>query len=87
MNILFLTLSDINDINHRGIYADLIRELDKREINTYVVSPRQKREKLPTELIKKNNTQILKVKTGNITQTTSFVEKVIGGVEYIIISK
>lgn len=75
MNILFLTLSDINDINHRGIYADLIRELDKREINTYVVSPRQKREKLPTELIKKNNTQILKVKTGNITQTTSFVEK------------
>jgi len=75
LNILFLTLSDINDINHRGIYTDLIRVLDEREVNTYVVSPRQKRENLPTKLIKQNNTNILKVKTGNITQTTSFIEK------------
>ncbi len=75
MNILFLTLSKIEDINERGIYTDLVRELSERGINVYVVSPRQKREGLPTELSKEGNINILKVKTGNITSTKSFVEK------------
>ena len=75
LNILFLTLSRIEDINVRGIYTDLIRELNDRDINIYVVSPRQKRENLPTELSKEGNINILKVKTGNITSTKSFIEK------------
>ena len=65
----------MDDINQRGIYTDLVRELSERGINVYVVSPRQKRENLPTELSKKGNINILKVKTGNITSTKSFVEK------------
>jgi len=75
LNILFLTLSKIEDINQRGIYTDLIREISNRGINIYVVSPRQKRENLPTQLSKYNNVNILKVKTGNITSTKSFIEK------------
>ena len=75
MNILFLTLSKIEDISQRGIYTDLARELSSRGINMYIVSPRQKREKLPTQLSKEGNINILKVKTGNITATKSFIEK------------
>ena len=75
MNILFLTLSKIEDTSQRGIYTDLLRELSKRGINVYIVSPRQKRENLPTELAKEGNINILKVKTGNITKTKSFIEK------------
>lgn len=75
MNILFLTLSKTEDINQRGIYTDLIRELANKGINIYVVSPRQKRENLPTELSRQDNINILKVKTGNITSTKSFIEK------------
>lgn len=75
MNILFLTLSKMENINQRGIYTDLIRELSDRGLNIYVVSPRQRRENLPTELHKEDNVTILKVKTGNITTTKSFIEK------------
>jgi len=65
----------MEDINQRGIYTDLVKELSERGINIYVVSPRQKRENLPTELTKIDNINILKVKTGNITSTKSFIEK------------
>lgn len=75
MNILFLTLSKMEDINQRGIYTDLVRELSNKGINMYVVSPRQKRENLQTELSIQDNINILKVKTGNITATKSFIEK------------
>lgn len=75
MNVLFLTLSDLENINERGIYSDFLRELSKREINIYVVFPRQKRENLPTALTKDGNITFLKVRTGNITKTKSFIEK------------
>lgn len=65
----------MEDINQRGIYTDLVRELSERGINVYVVSPRQKREKLPTELLNEGNINIIKVRTGNITSTQSFIEK------------
>ena len=75
MNILFLTLSKMENINRRGIYTDLVRELSERGINVYIVCPRQKRENLPTELTREGNINILKVRTGNITATKSFIEK------------
>ena len=52
-----------------------MRELSKRGINIYVVFPRQKRENLPTALTKDGNITFLKVRTGNITKTKSFIEK------------
>lgn len=75
MNILFLTLSNMEDINQRGIYTDLVRQLSEKGVNVYIVSPRQERENLPTQLTKEGNINILKVKTGNITKTKSFIEK------------
>ena len=65
----------MENINQRGIYTDLVRELSKRGINIYIVSPRQKRENLPTEFVKKGKINVLKVRTGNITKTKSFIEK------------
>lgn len=64
----------MEDINERGIYTDLVRELARRGINMYVVSPRERRTNLKTELTIVNNIKLLKVKTGNITET-SFLEK------------
>jgi len=75
LNVLFLTLSNLENINERGIYSDFLRELSKRGINIYVVFPRQKRENLPTALTKDGNITFLKVRTGNITKTKSFIEK------------
>lgn len=37
MNVLFLTLSNMENIYDRGIYSDLVRELAKRGINIHVV--------------------------------------------------
>ncbi|MEB2274189.1 glycosyltransferase family 4 protein [Bacillus sp. ILBB4] len=74
MNILFLTLSNMEDINQRGIYTDLVRELAYKGINMHVVSPREKRTSLPTELSIHDNIKVLKVRTGNITKT-NFIEK------------
>lgn len=74
MNVLFLTLSSMENINVRGIYTDLVRELANRGINMFVVSPREKRTNLHTELSITDNISILKVRTGNITKT-NFIEK------------
>ena len=73
--ILFLTLSKMENINERGIYTDLVRELGKRGVKVYIVCPREKRENLSTELDIQENIHILRVKTGNITKTKSLIEK------------
>jgi glycosyltransferase involved in cell wall biosynthesis len=75
MNILFLTLSSIEDIKEKGIYTDIIRELDKNNLKVYVVTPRERRTGLPTELSVTGNINILKVATNNITETNSFIKK------------
>ena len=75
MNVLFLTLSNMENIDERGIYTDLVREFANRGINIYVVSPRERRRGLPTELIRRDKINILLVRTGNITKTSNFIEK------------
>ena len=64
----------MENIYERGIYTDLVRELARRGINMHVVFPRERRTRLSTELTTIENIKILKVRTGNITQT-SFIEK------------
>lgn len=77
MNILFLTVSIIDDINKRGIYTDLLRYFINQGHKVYIVSPTERRFKKKTHLIKKENHSILKVRTLNI-QKTNFIEKGIG---------
>ena len=43
MNILFLTLLDITNIDNYGLYEDLLRELYKNGHEVYVVSPSEKK--------------------------------------------
>jgi glycosyltransferase involved in cell wall biosynthesis len=74
MNILFITLSDIKDINTSGIYQDLLRAFIKKGHDVYVVSPAERKTKQATKLMEGNGCVILKVKTGNI-QKTNLLEK------------
>lgn len=74
MNVLFLMLSSMESVSERGIYTDLVRELAYRGVHMHVVTPREKRKNLPTELVKGNHIYLLKVKTGNITKT-NVIEK------------
>lgn len=77
MNILFLTMSDVNSISSSGIYSDLMRELIKRGNEVFIVSPLERREGKKTHVIKGVGYQILKVKTLNL-QKTNIVEKGMG---------
>lgn len=74
MNILFLTISRIDDINARGIYSDLMREFINRGNHVFIASPTERRFGQDTHLIKSDNCEILKIRTLNI-QKTNVIEK------------
>lgn len=74
MNLLFLTLLDFNSVNEKNIYTDLLREFQKNGHNVCVISPIEERKKKNTYLIKEENTNILKLKIGNV-QKTNIIEK------------
>lgn len=69
MNILFLSLGSMDNIEEQGIYSDLIRQFRDHGHDVYIVHAREKRVGKPTEYIKENGVHLLKVKIGNITQT------------------
>jgi len=83
MNVLFLTIAQIPDINSKGIYPDLMREFRDIGHHVYIVSPIERKYKSPTFLKKENGITLLKVKTFNL-QKTNFIEKGIGtlAIEY-----
>lgn len=82
-NILYLTLLKIDNLNQRGLYTDLVRELSHRGLNVYVVCPRQRRLGLSTEVLVDGNVHLLQVRTGNIT-TANMIEK---GLSTILIGR
>src|SRR5690554_1279278 len=75
MNILFLSIVNLNNINEQGIYTDLLREFNRLGHKLYVIMPREKRHKLETEYVEESGINFLKVKIGNITKTTNIIEK------------
>lgn len=77
MNIIFITLSNINSIKEKGIYADLMRKFRDEGHLVYIVSPIERRFGQETHVIDTDGVKILKVKTLNI-QKTNVVEKGIG---------
>lgn len=74
MNVLFLTLLDFKTIKERGIYTDLMREFAKNDHKVFIISPSERRNNIPTNLIDNGEVKILKVQIGNI-QKTNLVEK------------
>jgi glycosyltransferase involved in cell wall biosynthesis len=77
MNVLFLTLIRITDVNDRGIYNDLIREFRAKGHRVFIVSPTERKFKQKTGLYEQDGINILKVRTLNI-QKTNILEKGIG---------
>lgn len=77
MNILFLTLIEIDTVEQRGLYHDLLREFRDKGHNLTIVSPLERRRKIATRFFEKDGVSILQVKTFNI-QKTNVIEKGIG---------
>lgn len=77
MNVIFITLSNINSIKERGIYADLMRKFRDEGHQVHIISPIERRFGKDTHVIDTDGVKILKVKTLNI-QKTNVVEKGIG---------
>lgn len=77
MNVLFLTLGDITDINQRGIYTDLIRKFKDEGHHVSIVCPLERRLKLKTALQRVDGVDILRVFTLNIKKT-NVIEKGLG---------
>ena len=69
MNILFITISRITDINERGIYTDLIRKFRDEGHKIVIVTPSERRYNIQTNFSTKDGVQILNVKTLNIQKT------------------
>ena len=76
MNILFLTLADLNSVDERGIYTDLMREFVAHGHEVFIVSPTERRSGQSTRLIEGERYRILKLRTGNV-QKTNMIEKTI----------
>jgi len=74
LNILFATLVDINSLDERGIYQDLMNALVALGHKVYVVSPAEKRRDKPTSFTQAEYGGVLKVRIGNI-QKTGKIEK------------
>lgn len=69
MNILFITMSNIVDLNDHDIYQDLVRTFAENNHSVYVVSPSEKQQ---TELISSAGGFILRVKVGPIYSANLF---------------
>lgn len=83
MKVLFLTLVEINSIEERGIYQDLLQKFATEGHEVTIVTPLERRKKIATNLKLKDNVKVLQVRTFNI-QKTNVIEKGIGilAIEY-----
>lgn len=83
MRILFLTLAKIKSIDERGIYTDLLRKFSNEGHEVYIVSPVERRDKMPSGIKVGFGVTVLNVWTLNL-QKTNVVEKGVGtlAVEY-----
>ena len=79
MNVIFLTMASIADVNVREIYPDLLREFVRNGHKVYIVSPRERRLGEKTGVRTEGAVTYLGVRTLNL-QKTSNVEKGIGQV-------
>lgn len=77
MNVIFLTLVRISNIEERGIYQDLMRKFRNEGHQVYIVTPCERRLGLNTSLVESHGVHILNVKTLNI-QKTNVLEKGMG---------
>ena len=77
MNIIFLTLVRISDIEDRGIYQDMMRKFRDEGHHVYIVTAAERRLGQKTSLVDSHCVKILNVRTLNV-QKTNIVEKGLG---------
>lgn len=77
MNILFIFPVFPENIETSSLVKDLTSEFAKHHHNVYIATPREKKYGLATELQVYDNTQILRIKTGNLFDTVNRVNKLI----------
>ena len=71
--------SGMQNIETSGIYTDLMRKFRNEGHDVYIIYPRERRHKLPSELKSDNMLHTLGVRTLNVTKT-NIIEKGIGQV-------
>lgn len=79
MNIIFLTMVTLKDVDSHGIYSDLMRKFRDERHEVYIVSPRERRTGGSTHLYETGRVHVLAVRTLNL-QKTNVIEKGIGQV-------
>jgi hypothetical protein len=79
MNIIFLTMVTLKDVDSHGIYSDLMRKFRDERHEVYIVSPRERRTGESTHLYETGGVHVLAVRTLNL-QKTNVIEKGIGQV-------
>ena len=67
MNILFMTLGRMEDVEEHTIYCDLLRCFRDAGHLVYTISPYEKRTGRQTTCEEKNGIHMLHVRTGNVT--------------------
>lgn len=77
MNILFLTLVEIQPLNGRGIYHDLLYKFLDEGHTVTIVTPVERRKGRNTNYKEYGNLSILQVRTFNLTKT-NLIEKGLG---------
>ena len=75
MNVLFMTIGKMDDIEEHTIYCDLLRYFRDAGHSVYTISPYEKRTGLQTAYEEKNGIHMLHVRTGNVTGMASLIEK------------
>lgn len=79
MDIIFLTMSHLTEMDTHGIYIDLMRKFRDEGHQLYIVAPRERRLGESTLLYEEGGAHFLAVKTLNL-QKTNVVEKGVGQV-------
>ena len=69
--------SNMQNIETKGIYTDLMRKFRDKGHEVYIVYPRERKLRLPTEVMHQQGVHLLGVKTLNVTKT-NVLEKGIG---------
>lgn len=74
MNIIFLTNDELGPMSSQGIFTDLLREFYKNGHSVYAVCANEKKHKKRTNISVDKGINVLRVKTGNVTQV-NMIEK------------
>lgn len=75
MNILFMTIGRMENIEDHTIYCDLLRYFRDMGHSIYTISPLEKRLQRKTEYNHENGVHMLHIKTGNVTRASNWIEK------------